>query len=183
MGTPAIDCNDAPGSPLTVVLLHPHPAMGGDRFNHVVDALFHALPPQGFSTARFDFGSSDVMAAAAEADAVVEQCATEVAVIGYSFGAGVALNVSGAPVVGWLLVAPYLPPGAVGIARDERPKRVLVAEHDQWCPPERALPATAAWANIDVAVLAGADHFLAGATGAILDLAVEWLRRVATRTT
>jgi alpha/beta superfamily hydrolase len=183
VGTPVVDRNDAPGSPLTAVLLHPHPDMGGDRFNHVVDALFRSLPPQGFSAARFDFGSSDTMVAAAEADAVVEQCATDVAVIGYSFGAGVALNVTGAPVVGWLLVAPYLPPGAVGIASDPRPKRVLVAEHDQWCPTERALPAMEEWANTDVAVLAGADHFLAGSTGVIVDVAVEWLRRVVTKTT
>jgi alpha/beta superfamily hydrolase len=183
VGTPAIDVNDVAGSALTAVLLHPHPAMGGDRFNHVVDAMFHSLPERGFSTARFDFGSSDVVAAAGEAEAVVDRCATDVAVIGYSFGAGVALNVTSAPVVGWLLVAPYLPPGEVGLARDQRPKRVLVAEHDQWCPPERALPEMADWINTDVAVLAGADHFLIGCTGAVVDAAVEWLRRVVTRTT
>ena len=39
----------------SVVLAHPHPLFGGDRFNPVVDALFNALVDIGFTTLRFDF--------------------------------------------------------------------------------------------------------------------------------
>ena len=38
-----------------VVLCHPHPSYGGNRFNTVVEALFHSLPAAGFVTLRFDF--------------------------------------------------------------------------------------------------------------------------------
>ena len=38
-----------------VVLCHPHPQYGGDRFNTVVEALFRALPSAGFAALRFDF--------------------------------------------------------------------------------------------------------------------------------
>jgi alpha/beta superfamily hydrolase len=177
VGTPVVDTNDAPGSPLTAVLLHPHPDMGGNRFNHVVDTLYRSLPAHGFTAARFDFSSSDIAVATAEVAAVVDACGPgRAALIGYSFGAGVALRVTSPHVAGWFVVAPYLEPGAdVGAASDPRPKRVLVAEQDQWCPPARVRPAVAGWANTSVTTLPGADHFLMGATAPVADAAAEWL--------
>jgi uncharacterized protein len=173
---PAIDVNEAPGTPLTAVLLHPHPDMGGDRFNHVIDALYHALPKGGYTAARFDFSTSDIATASAEAAAVIDQLgATPIALVGYSFGAGVAVHVADARLVGWLLVAPYIS-GAVGaVAVDPRPKLVLVAEHDQWCPPSRLGPLAADWANTTVTTLAGTDHFLVGGTDTVVDAALTWL--------
>ena len=47
MDTTTLDYEAVPGVPLAAVLLHPHPDMGGDRFNHVVDAMYRALPPAG----------------------------------------------------------------------------------------------------------------------------------------
>ena len=38
-----------------VVVCHPHPAYGGNRFNNVVEVLFAALPAAGFAALRFDF--------------------------------------------------------------------------------------------------------------------------------
>jgi len=185
VGVPKVDLNDSPGSPLTAVLLHPHPDMGGNRFNHVIHALYEALPEGGFSAARFDFTSSDVGLAAHEAAAVVEQCSTTgaVVVVGYSFGAGVALHVTGPAVVGWVLVAPYLG-GALGEAgADQRPKLVLVAERDQWSPPSRVQPIAAPWPNTTVTTIAGADHFLAGRTAPVVGAALEWLGTLSGRAT
>jgi len=181
MGAPAIDINDAPGAAVTAVVLHPHPDMGGDRFNHVVDALYQSLPNGGFTAVRFDFSSSDPETAVAEAGAVIDQCrGSRVALIGYSFGAGVALQVTDPGVLGWMLVAPYLgPSGPAAGALDERPKLVLVPEHDQWTPPGRAEPLIAGWANTTVTTVAGADHFLHGGTGAVVAAALDWLGALA----
>jgi alpha/beta superfamily hydrolase len=181
VGTPAVDLSAAPGPTLTAVLLHPHPDMGGDRLNHVVDALYRSLPKGGFTAARFDFSSSDPETAVAETAAVVDQCAgSRVALIGYSFGAGIAVQVTDPRVLGWMLVAPYAgagPAPAGGV--DQRPKLVLVAEHDQWTPLHRAEAMVTGWANTTVRALTGADHFLDGATGAVVDAALDWLRVLA----
>ena len=48
------------------VLLHPHPDMGGDRFNNVVSELYRALPPAGVTAIRFDFSSSKIDVSAEE---------------------------------------------------------------------------------------------------------------------
>lgn len=184
MGVPTVDINDSPGSPLTAVLLHPHPDMGGNRYNHVIDVLYQSLPKGGYTAARFDFSSSDVGVAAQEAAAVVEQCSSgPVAVVGYSFGAAVALHLTDAAIAGWLLVAPYLGgvPGAV--ISDPRPKLLLVAERDQWSPPSRVQPLVEAWPTTTVRTIAGADHFLAGCTGPVVDKALEWLGALSTRAT
>ncbi len=171
-----IDVNDAPGASLTAVLLHPHPDMGGDRFNHVVDALYQSLPERGFRAARFDFSSSDIATATAEAEAVVEQCSDgRIVLIGYSFGAAIALRVTHERVMGWLLVAPYLPGGGTAAALDARPKRLLVPDRDQWSPPARVQPLVEQWANATMTTVAGADHFLVGRTAPVVDAALDWL--------
>jgi alpha/beta superfamily hydrolase len=178
VGSPVVDLSAAPGHTLTAVLLHPHPDMGGDRLNHVVDALYRSLPTGGFSAARFDFSSSAPETAVAETAAVVDQCAgSRMALIGYSFGAGIAVQVTDPRVLGWMLVAPYAgagPAPAGGV--DQRPKLVLVAEDDQWTPPARAEALVAGWPNTTLRTLPGADHFLHGATGAVVEAALDWLR-------
>jgi alpha/beta superfamily hydrolase len=176
VGTPVVDINDSPGSPLTAVLLHPHPDMGGDRFNHVVDTLYHSLAKGGYTTARFDFSSSDMRVATAEAADVVDGCGDgPLALVGYSFGASVALHLTDSRLVGWMSVAPYLTETPGGAAADPRPKLLLVPERDQWSPPARVLPLTEHWANTTVATVPGADHFLAGRTGPVVEAALAWL--------
>jgi len=171
-----IDVNDPPGAAITAVLLHPHPHMGGDRFNHVVDSLYRALPTRGFRAVRFDFTSADVALAAAQTVEVIEQSPLPVVVVGYSFGAGVAVHATHPSVRGWALVAPYIAEDAAPIATDPRPKLIVVAERDQWSPPARVEPLVATWENTTLMTLPGADHFLLGATGTLIEAAVEWLQ-------
>ena len=115
------------------VLCHPHPAYGGDRHNMVVDALFRALPPTGVAALRFDFRGAgggeqdDVLAA-------LDRLAAEVPgvplwLVGYSFGADVALGVDDPRAAGWVAVAPPLRFGGTPApARgDPRPALVLLA--------------------------------------------------------
>jgi alpha/beta superfamily hydrolase len=172
---------------LGAVLLHPHPSYGGDRHNAVVGALFRALPGASVASVRFDFTSDDVAAGAADAVDVIDLLPAEVGVVvaGYSFGAVVASEVLDERVVGWVLVAPpfgaMLPGAGRPIAGADRPKLVLVAAHDQFCPPEVARQELDGWVATEIEEVPGADHFLAGATGRVADRVAGWLSPLAPR--
>jgi alpha/beta superfamily hydrolase len=100
-----------------------------------------------------------------------------VVLVGYSFGADVATTVADDRVAGWFLIAPPLvDPGADrAIAGDPRPKAIAVPEHDQFSPPGRTRHLTESWTNTTVTDVPGADHFLAGQTGLVVDQVVAWL--------
>ena len=125
---------------LGVVVLHPHPDYGGDRFNPVVDAIFRAVTAAGTAAVRFDFSSSDVAMAADETRDALARLPGDVpiAMAGYSFGAGIATQVLDDRITRWVLVAPPLTSLALdldAIASDPRPKHLLAPVHDQFCPP------------------------------------------------
>ena len=161
-----MDVNGAERPSAVAILLHPHPAWGGDRFNPVVDALYRGLPPAGVSAVRFDFRSADPGEAVADVLAVLDQTPLRpVVLVGYSFGADVAATVIDGRLAGWFLVAPPLrltdgQRSAFGM--DPRPKGLAVPEHDQFSPPGVVRPAVAGWRNATVGVVTGADHFLHG---------------------
>jgi len=177
----AIDWHLVAGSDRAAVILHPHPDYGGDRHNHVVDALYRGL---GISTARFDFSSSDPETAKKEAEVAIEEGAGRAPnetlyLIGYSFGADIAMTVDDPRIAGWCLVAPPLrmiPQEAMVIATDERPKLLLVAEHDQFAPPERAREMTDGWTATTIEVVPG-DHFQSGGAASVVDKAKAWVMR------
>jgi uncharacterized protein len=170
------------------VVCHPHPAYGGDRHNHVVDRVFHTLAAAGVTAARFDFRlgetpgtpgteQADVLAAL---DLVAERVEAGVPLwlVGYSFGADIALSVGDERVAGWAAVAPPLrfgSPPRPGEG-DDRPVLVVAAEHDQFNPPERLREAVAAWPSATVEVAPMADHFLAGAAATVADTVLAWMR-------
>lgn len=175
-----------------VVIAHPHPLYGGDRFNPVVSALFERLPSFGYHTLRFDFrgvggsegrhddGDGERLDVAAGVDFVsylvdVERD-HEIWVAGYSFGAAVGLSVIEPRVTGWIAVAPPLSSESrVLCAVDPRPKFLVVPAHDQFCPPERLETVVADWRNVDVTVVAMADHFLNGHTDDVARRVGDWL--------
>jgi alpha/beta superfamily hydrolase len=162
----------------TAVLLHPHPDFGGNRFHPVVDALHRGLP---ITTIRFDFSSSAIPVAQAELlEAIDLAPSPAVILLGYSFGADVALSVADPRVLGWFAVAPPLlgDPGRLAAATDPRPKRLAVPEHDQYSPPARAAEVTSAWPASTIVTIPGADHFLVGRSDAVLAAALAWLPSV-----
>lgn len=164
------------------VVCHPHPAYGGDRHNAVVDRIFHTLGAAGVTALRFDFRPDGDSAADARAglDVVEAQVGPGCALwlVGYSFGADVALSVGDERVAGWAAVAPPLKfgPPPLAEAGDPRPVLAVVAEHDQVNPPAHLRPAVAGWPDATVVVVEGADHFLAGAAGRVADTVLAWLR-------
>lgn len=169
----------------SAVVCHPHPAYGGDRHNPVVDRIFRTLAAAGVTAARFDFrpgsddGSAGQLDVLAALDLVAEQLddGGPLWLVGYSFGADIALSVGDDRVAGWVAVAPPLrfgpPPRPAG--GDGRPVLVLAAEHDQFNPPDRLRASVASWPDATVTVVPMADHFLAGAAGRVADEVLAWL--------
>ena len=160
-----------------VVLAHPHPLYGGDRFNNVVDALFRALPDAGFHTVRFDFrgtnesegehdgGGAERLDVAAAVDLAAALVDTEpIWLVGYSFGAVVSLDVVDPRVHGWVgIAAPLAAMGADRLAAtDHRPSHLLVPQHDQFGGPEVVESLVADWRTTTVATIPMADHSLVG---------------------
>ena len=175
-----------------VILTHPHPQYGGDRRNHVVDALFRALPDAGWHALRFDFrgvGASegsygegvderlDVTAAIDALDAVAGDL--PLWCVGYSFGALVALDVTDVRLAGWVAVAPPLAMSGHRplAANDHRPVLVLCPEHDQFSPPAPTLAATADWSATEVRTVPMTDHSLVGRTAWLTEQVLDWLSR------
>jgi len=172
------------GARAGVVLAHPHPLYGGDRFNPIIDTLFTRLPEAGLSTIRFDFrgvnesggihddGDSerlDVVAAIEMLDFV--DADSPVWLVGYSFGALVALNVVDPRVVGWIAIAPPLAafPGRILADTDHRPKLLLVPAHDQFSPPATTAEITTHWQTTEMQTIESCDHFLTGRVQHIAD--------------
>jgi alpha/beta superfamily hydrolase len=172
------------GASTCVVLAHPHPLYGGSMWDGPPEWLFRSLPvTAGVGVLRFNFRSvgastgthdggdaerTDVLAAiAAVPDARIVLC-------GYSFGADVCLAVDHERVVAWCGIAPPMARASV-VADTARPKLVLVPEHDAYNPPQRARGLVAGWANTTLEVLPGADHFLGGSLGRIVEAVTDFV--------
>lgn len=149
-----------------LVLLHPHPHMGGDRFHVFVDLAFRRAPDAGLGAVRFDFTSADVGEASERANAGIAAAVERwpeapVVVGGYSFGAGVAVQLDDRAIAGWFLLAPQATTLARAIiGTDPRPKRVVIAEHDQFSGPADVEATITTWTATTSNVVPGIDHFL-----------------------
>jgi uncharacterized protein len=165
------------------VLLHPHPDFGGNRFHPFIEALFRRLPDIGISSIRFDFSSAELSVARNEALAAIDEGAVRwpqlpALLVGYSFGAGVAVSISDERVAGWYLLAPQsamLSAATIGDA--PRPKAVIVPEHDQFSPPAAVAHVLAGWEMTTMTTLPDTDHFL-GNVHPIVDGALQWIERI-----
>jgi alpha/beta superfamily hydrolase len=187
--TLAADLWVPPGATAGAVVCHPHPALGGDRRNVVVDALFRGLGGAGVAVLRFDFrptprtANGEGAAQRTDVVAALYRLGAEVGgdvplfLVGYSFGADVALSVGDERHAGWAAVAP--PFRFAGPPRprlgDTRPVLVAVPEHDQFAPPAWVARETAGWPDVTTATVPMADHLLAGATAHVARLVTDWV--------
>jgi alpha/beta superfamily hydrolase len=163
------------------VLLHPHPDMGGDRFNNVVAELFRILPSAGITTIRFDFSSSDIDTAAGETLEALTALPADGAprfLVGYSFGGGVAATIDDDRVAGWFLAAPALTLVHPAIGADPRPKLIAAAEHDRFFAPDQLEAATKDWTATTITTIPGADHFFVGRADVVAQRCTEWITQV-----
>ncbi len=179
------DLTTGPSPRAGVVLCHPHPLYGGDRHHPLLAGLAATLADHGVASIRFDFrgagdsegthggGVDERLDVAAAIDTVALLTDGPVWLLGYSFGAAVALSVTHPRLDGWVAVAPPLAMmnGAPLAAADHRPKHLVVPRHDQYSPPEAVEPAIATWSATSLVVVESADHFLAGHLGRFVELA------------
>ena len=178
------------------VLCHPHPQYGGSMRSIVIGALFDALPTAGVSTLRFNFrgveGSDgtydggnlervDVEAAIGDLAPLLPDGAPLV-LVGWSFGADMALSVRDPRVSAWVAIAPPVRfvHDLTGLEDDTRPKLLVLAQHDEFRPPAEVEAVAARWANTEAHVVGGASHFFVGRTDRLVDLTLGFFERLAT---
>ena len=179
------------------VLCHPHPQYGGTMRSIVISELYSALPKLGFACLRFNFRGVeqsegtytegrdeplDVVGALDAATGAATEAEIEgpLALIGWSFGADMALGIDDPRIDGWVGIAPPLrfrPEHAYdAVARDERPKLLILAAHDEYRTPAEIESETSAWTNTRREVVAGASHFFVGRTERVVTIAGDFAR-------
>ena len=170
---------DATGPWPGVVLCHPHPAYGGDMHNNVVMALSWALTELGIVCLRYNsrgvgrsqgyFGGgepelTDGRAALAFLLAQEQVDRNRVGIIGYSFGASIALPLGGEneQIKAIAAVSPVIPRGA--LADCVKPKMIILGDSDAMIPSAAMLKGSQRMSDPKIIkVYPGMDHFWWGA--------------------
>src|SRR4051812_32293911 len=174
----------------------PHPAMGGSMLSPVVAELAWALTRAGHATMRFDYrgvgasrgtsrhpaGTLRIADLQDEVQDLLSVCEQLIAttqlpgacVIGYSFGAAVALEAADdARIDRVVLIAPptrlY---DFAALARVRKPLLVVCAQHDAFCD-RTALPRPP---GATLEVIPHADHFFGRGLTAVGKVVAAWLR-------
>lgn len=179
---------------LGAVICHPHPQYGGSMDVPLIVALARAMAPTGWVALRFNFrgvGQSqgtydegrgeveDVEAAAAYLGAQSAAEGQPLALVGYSFGAWVALEAAHrlAPAAVAAVALPLwrMPEG--WLADLHAPKLFIAGDRDTVCP----VAELKAWAArlpgaTELVILTRADHYLAGREGQVADEVARFLR-------
>jgi uncharacterized protein len=179
-----------------VVLCHPHPQYGGTMRSIVTSALFEGLPAHGFDCLRFNFrgvehsegeysgGVDEPRDVIAALDAAASAApGLPLTLVGWSFGADMALVVADDRVAAWIAIAPPLRfrPSSdyAAVAHDARPKLLLLAAHDEYRAPDDVEAEVATWNATRVEVIAGASHFFVGRTDQVVELTTGFVRGLA----
>ena len=178
------------------VVCHPHPLMGGTMDNAIVVVVCRVLAERGWAALRLNFRGAGLSAGSFDegrgemddvAGAVDFLCAQaevdpgRLAVMGYSFGAGVGLRYAArgnTPRVNWL----------VGIAlvqehytdtfldADPRPKLFIAGEHDPWAPADALREYVARLSPPKTLhIIPRTDHFFAGREAEVATLIGKWV--------
>ncbi len=186
---------DSSPSP-AVAVCHPHPLYGGDMRNSVVVALCRAAAARGIAALRFNFrgvgrsqGSfadgvgerADAVAALAHLPQMLDIDDGRVGIVGYSFGAAVALLAAGErPRAVVAVSTPTIARGLSEIAV-RCPALLVVGEQDQVAPPSRlASLGQAVGSQAELVVVPGADHFWWGAEERLAVIVSDFLVRTLT---
>ncbi len=180
----------------TVVLCHPHPRYGGTMRSILTSALFDRLPRERIATLRFNFrgvegsggtyseGRDEPNDVRAALDLAVATGPAPVAVVGWSFGADMALTVADdARIAGWVAIAPPLRFRTLAdyhsVGLDTRPKLLILAAHDEFRAPAEVAAEVADWQQTRVEVVAGASHFFVGRADRVVVLTTEFVSDLA----
>lgn len=175
-----------------VAVCHPHPLYGGDMRNSVVVGLSEATARRGIAVLRFNFRGvgrsegafaggvgerADAAAALARLRQLPEVDGDRVGIVGYSFGAAVALLTTDDVRA---VVAVSTPTIATGLSEiDVRcPVLLVVGDRDEVAPPSRLAGLSRALGpQAELVVVPGADHFWLGAQDRLAEIVTDFLTR------
>jgi alpha/beta superfamily hydrolase len=183
----------------TAVLCHPHPQYGGTMRSLVISALFGGLPQQGVACLRFNFrgvegsdgtygeGRDEPLDVLAAIDAAAEAVAdVPLVLVGWSFGADMALAVDDPRITGWVGIAPPLrfraAPDYERVGADPRPKLLVLAANDEFRAPQEIEAVVAGWLQTRVEIVPGASHFFVGRTDRVVELTAHTVCELAGET-
>jgi hypothetical protein len=182
-------------SGIAVVLCHPHPQFGGSMRSLVTSVLFAELAAAGYPCLRFNFrgvegsagehsnGTAEPLDVVAAVSLMAEAMPhMPIGLVGWSFGADIALAVVDPRIGGWVAIAPPLRFGgeSFAAASDARPKHLILAEHDQFRAPAEVQHVVASWTHTTAVVIPGASHFFVGRTDAVVKETCAGLDRLTT---
>lgn len=182
------------GAPATLLFCHPHPQMGGTMNAPLVIAVRDELLQRGWNVLRFNFrgigtsegtsstGSAEIQDAAGALERA-RRLGVPVAIAGWSFGAAVALRVSGRTddLLGCVAIAPAIDEKegiTEGVPADIEPRcpaLVVVGANDDLVDPERAR----GWASehgAEFHEMKGANHFFWARYDDLTSLIASWLQ-------
>jgi alpha/beta superfamily hydrolase len=160
------------------LITHPHPLYGGSMDNNVVWTARQACAARKWSSLRFNFrgvgrstgvygeGVAEAEDVAAALAFLKERVAGPYWVIGYSFGAAVAARamLAGLEADGAVLISPPVAFMSMDfLPHVPRLKLIIVGDRDDFCPLDDLYARlSAAPSPVEIAVVAGADHFYSG---------------------
>ncbi len=166
-----------------VIITHPHPLMGGDMGNAVVEKIRQAYMSKGYATLRFNFrgagqsggvhddGKGEVNDVLGARSFLTDRGYTDIELAGYSFGAYVNLAAAFKHAVfsKVVLVSPpvdFMDFGHIGEASSLC--LVVSGEHDAYASPSHIKKLLKIWnKNAIFKEIPGADHFYSGTLGAL----------------
>jgi len=169
----------------SAVICHPHPRHGGSKDHPLLWAIRIALVRRGFAVLSFNFrgvmgsegsygeGRMEVRDTLAAVDRIRREAEGPTLVVGWSFGASVALRsslvddrVNAAALVALPLGAasvdvPPIPP-IEELERFDRPVLLLAGDTDPYCPVPELRRIGARLPKAVVTIFKGADHYFGG---------------------
>jgi uncharacterized protein len=164
------------------VICHPHPRRGGSKDHPLLWAIRNELARRGFVVLSFNFrgvmnsggtyggGRAEVRDVAAAIDRVGREVAGPPLLVGWSFGASVALRAAAEDErVGALVLVgiPLRPrdfdvppiPDEASLRSLRAPTLLLAGDRDEFCPPEELRSLGKRIRRCEVVVTAGTDHY------------------------
>ncbi|MCJ7511216.1 MAG: alpha/beta fold hydrolase [Dehalococcoidia bacterium] len=174
-------------------ICHPHPLYGGDMSNYVVVAVCQALAEAGIASLRFNFRGvgrsegkygdglgerSDAAAALAYLRQLAAVDPDKVGIIGYSFGATVALAAAAERVAAVAAISPPSFGQGVPDLAIRHPTLLISGEQDEIAPAAGlSTLATIIGPHCQMAVVHGADHFWLGYEKELAQAVAQFFRQ------
>jgi hypothetical protein len=174
------------------VVCHPHPLYGGEMSNSVVIAVCAALVGSGIAALRFNFrgvGDSegrfadgigerdDVLAALAYLRGLEGVEPAKVCLVGYSFGAAMALEAADEQVAALVAISPPSIGSSVPSLDVHCPTLMIAGDRDDVAPKGwMTTLAGAIGPHCRVEVVPGADHFWWGRAEELARIVAAFLR-------